>query len=97
VVAPDDAASLDEVLKGDFVRALRVEALSLLANGAAIRNTNPVVADAFILSAMRLKARADEIEWLAATYVHLGKEVEFWTRVIESPREYIQMITGINP
>jgi hypothetical protein len=65
------------VLKGDFVRALRVEALSLLANGAAIRNTNPVVAVAFILSAMRLKARADEIEWLAATYVCLGKEVEF--------------------
>lgn len=96
-MTPNDADLPDDVLNGRFVRDLRFEALSLLSNAAAARYSNPVVAEAFMYSALRLKARADEIERLTETYLRLGLEVMFWTLVVESPDEYVQMITGINP
>ena len=97
MVASDDAVSLDDVLNGTYVRELRITALSWIGKGVTLRHSHPTKADVLIQGAMRLKAQADEIEWLAQRYVRLGQEIEFWTRVVESPQEYVRMITGINP
>jgi hypothetical protein len=89
VVTQDDVSLMEDLLNGEFVRAVRVAAFSGLMQGASLRQSNPAEADMLFVSACRLEANANEIEWLTARYVHLGEEAEFWGRFAKSVDSFV--------
>jgi hypothetical protein len=90
----DDGSLAPELLNGEFVRAVRVAALSNLAEGASLRQSSPTEAFELISSAYRLHANANAIEWLSARYIQLGQDAEYWGRFAESAEDFVTEIVS---